>query len=81
MSSGKWRPFCLGLNVFTLYGLVTQYGDIDRSQDWRITWQYQAITLANVDLLSMAFCGTHLRPFSQKVLKISTHKMSSKIHV
>ena len=26
MSSAKWRPFCLGLNVLTHCGLVTQYG-------------------------------------------------------
>ena len=28
MSSVKWRPFCLGLNVFTYFGLASLYGDI-----------------------------------------------------
>ena len=27
MSSGSWRPFCLGLNVLTHCGRVTHYGD------------------------------------------------------
>ena len=27
MLSGKWRPFCLGLNVLTYCGLVMSYGD------------------------------------------------------
>ena len=40
MSSGKWRPFCLGLNVLRLYPLLTHYGlvkpcnDIDLDQQW-----------------------------------------------
>ena len=29
MSSAKWRPFCLGLNVLTRFGLVTPNGNID----------------------------------------------------
>ena len=29
MSSGKWEPFCLSLNVLTLCGLVMSYGDRD----------------------------------------------------
>ena len=28
MSSVKWRPFCLGLNVLTYFGLASLYGDI-----------------------------------------------------
>ena len=34
MSSAKWRPFCLGLNVLTRCWLVTPYGDIDLGQNW-----------------------------------------------
>ena len=32
--SWKWRPFCLGLNVLTHWGLVTPYGDRDLGQHW-----------------------------------------------
>ena len=34
MSSGKWRPFCLGLNVLTQCGLVTKYGITLLGQHW-----------------------------------------------
>ena len=34
--------------------------------------------LTNVDLKSMGFCGTHLRPISQEVLEILIRKMSWK---
>ena len=27
MSSAKWRPFCLGLNVLTHFGMVASYGE------------------------------------------------------
>ena len=32
VSSGKWRPFCLGLNVLTGSGLMQPFGDIDLGQ-------------------------------------------------
>ena len=34
MSSAKWRPFCLGLNVLTHCGLVTPCSNIERGQHW-----------------------------------------------
>ena len=34
VSSAKRRPFCLGINVLTHYGLVTPYGDTDLGQLW-----------------------------------------------
>ena len=55
MSSAKWRPFCLGLNVLTHCGLVTPYGNIDLGQHllryWFVAWQHQVITWTNIDLL------------------------------
>ena len=32
VSSAKWRPFCLGLNVLTHCGLVMSYSNIDLGQ-------------------------------------------------
>ena len=34
VSSAKWRPFCLGLNVLTHCVLVIPYGDIHLDQHW-----------------------------------------------
>ena len=34
MSSGKWWPFCLGLNVLTYWGLVMSYGIKWLGQHW-----------------------------------------------
>ena len=34
MSSGKWRPFCLGLNVLTHYGLMIPYVINKLGQYW-----------------------------------------------
>ena len=34
MSSGKWRPSCLGLNVLTLLVLKPEYSGITRSIPW-----------------------------------------------
>ena len=39
--------------------------------------QHQAIPSPNLDLSTMKSSGIHLSPISQKVLKISVHKMSS----
>ena len=39
----------------------------------------KAIAWANVDLPSMRFCDTHLKPISQEVLNTSASKMSLKI--
>ena len=42
-------------------------------------WRHQAITLTNVDLSSVRFCGIHLMSISQEMLKISFLDMSVKI--
>ena len=54
MSSGKCRPFCLGLNVLTQYGLVQPYGIIYLTQHW---FRHQAISCTNVALLSVGPIG------------------------
>ena len=38
MSSVKWRPFSLGLSVFTHCGLMTPYDDPDLGQNWFMLW-------------------------------------------
>ena len=48
---------------------------------WLDAWWYQAITWTNVDLLSVVFCGIHLRAIFWEVLKISICKMSLKITI
>ena len=62
-------------------GLLIPYDDIELGQHCfrvrLVVWQHQAITWNNVDL-SVEFCGTHLTPISQEVLKISIYKMSFK---
>ena len=64
MSSGRWRPFCLGLNVLksvsyirvisTHSGLVISYGIRVLSnhcfRQWLVAWWQQAITWNNGDL-------------------------------
>ena len=56
------------------------YGDLDMVQQWLrswiVAWHNQAITWTNVDLSSNRFCGSHLRPISQRVSKIWICKMS-----
>ena len=60
--------------ILTPHGLVTPYGIIELGQHWFGRWQ-QAITWTNVDLSSVGFHGTHLRPISQRVLTVSICKM------
>ena len=61
ISSGKWRHFCLGLNVLTHNGLVTPYNYIEPGQQylsqWLVASGYQAITWNNADL-STEICVT-----------------------
>ena len=67
-------------------GLVGLYGNTDLGQyclrQWLVALHHQAIAWANVDLSSMGFFGTHLRPISQELLKISIGelKLVWKIH-
>ena len=48
MSSGKWRPYCLVLNMLTHCGLVMPYSIIQFAKHWfrkwLAAWQHQAIT-------------------------------------
>ena len=36
MSSGKWRPFCLSLNVLTLWGLLWAWGLPKMKSAWHV---------------------------------------------
>ena len=53
MSSGKWRPFCLGLNVLThcfpvmSYLLLQTLYNIAWSKQWLVILHHQAMTLSN----------------------------------
>ena len=46
MSSGKWRPFCLGLNVWTHWGLITKWANFTNDM------HYQAISQLSVPMLT-----------------------------
>ena len=52
-------------SMFTHCSLMMPHVDTDLSQHW----------LGNVDLSSVSFCGTHLGPISQGLLRISIHKI------
>ena len=61
---------------------VMPYGNVDLGQYW-LSWWFIAcwhlgITWFNVDLSSMGFSDTHLRPISKELFKISIRKMSLK---
>ena len=43
MPFGKWRPFCIGLNVLTRSKTNSQYG-------WRKKWHYDKFTWMNISL-------------------------------
>ena len=62
MLSGKWRPFCLGLNVLTYPGICTSGLVQHNSRWWFVAWStskvwvgakqvtnWQAITLTNIN--------------------------------
>ena len=83
MSSGKWRPFCLGLNVLTNGGLVMPYGHL--GQHWPsqwlvvwVAWQHQAISETNVNLSSKVIIGIHQRAISQSFINL-IHNICSEI--
>ena len=50
VSSAKWQPFCLSLNMLTHCPLMMSCG----------AWWHQAITWTNVHFLLLKFCGPHL---------------------
>ena len=73
VSSAKWRPFCLGLNVLNWFysstpcGPVTPYDVIEHWFGcWLLAQQHQTITLFNVDLSSMKSCGITRGQFPKK---------------
>ena len=70
MSSGKWRPSCLGLNVLTHWGIDEEYMRqncvIIGSWDSVPPVQVQVITWSNIDLLSIGSLWTNPKIFWQK---------------
>ena len=87
MSSGKWRPFCLGLNVLNSQQALhtspspVSYGvSIERILE-KINHVIKAphvITWANVDLPWMRSLGIQCRILSIWILKISTPNLCLK---
>ena len=62
MSSAKWRPFCLGLNVLTLVKLMACY------------WLAQAITKTNVNLSAMTPMAFIWQQFQRKRIRFQLPK-------
>ena len=76
-------------NLCIAYYAIMQYWNVTRSMimtstghssHYQLTKELanQAIIWTNVNLSSMGFCGTYLRPISLEVFKISVHKVSLK---
>ena len=62
-------------NVSSRCGLVTPYGDICPVEHWTRYWpvplRHYVSTWNDVDLLSIGFCVTNLRPTWQELIKTS----------
>ena len=57
MSSAKWRPFCLGLNVLALFGLVPTVGMRDFGHQWSgNVWHYILVELNWMFIFSSRWC-------------------------
>ena len=67
MSSGKWQPFCLGLNVLTHSGLVMYNAPINSviidSQKGSLPAWHKVITYTKADIFSIALLGTNISAF------------------
>ena len=87
MSSAKWPPFCLGLNVLNYCGLEMAYGITDLCshwlRQWLVAWGHQAITSTDAGLLSISYPGTWFNKllfltgtflFTEKHLKVLSAK-------
>ena len=86
MSSAKWRPFCLGLNVLTHWGLMMPYHRIHHGS-WSALVQAVAChwfdalpltTWTDAQLLSDKPLGTHFKEFSFEIKIFSFQKMRLK---
>ena len=81
MSSGKWWPFCLSLNVLTQWGRVTHICvnkvTIIGSDNGMSPGRCQAITWINVGILSIGLIGTN---FSEMLIEMHTFSFK-KIHL
>ena len=72
MSSGKWRPFCLGLNVLTHLPLVPH---ICVSELDQYCFRCQTISWTNTDLLSIRTLWTNFSEIRIKIQNVSFMKM------
>ena len=77
MSSGKWRPFCLGLNVLTHWGLTNQYIKENGSSLVQLICHLFIIPWTNDELLWIEPWepNFNLNPIEYIRLKISSTKV------
>ena len=75
-SSGKWQPFCLGLNISTHWGRVTHIYvgklTIIGSDDGLSPERRQAIIITNAGILLIGPLGTN---FSEILIEIQTFSL------
>ena len=67
----------------TRFGIVTKYGHANLGQhwlrQWLVVWWHQAITLTNVDVLSVKFRGIHVKAISYESLMIKISKTGLRV--
>ena len=79
MSSGKWRPSCLGLNVLTHCGLVMPYAALHLGQHWFSQW-HVACLQSSTYLKIFACLTSKLLHFKMQILNHFQHNLV-KIHL
>ena len=83
MSSGKWRPACLGLNVLTHWGRVTHICvselTIIDSDNGFLPGRRKAVIWTNSGILLIRTSGTKFSEISSKIRTFSFRKLHSKI--
>ena len=83
MSSGKWWPFCLGLNVLTHWGRVTHICvstlTIIGSDNGLSPGRRQTIIWTNAGILSIGTLGTNFNEIASEIHTFSFKKMYFKI--
>ena len=85
MSSGQWRPFCLGINVLTHWGRVTHWCvrnlTIIGSDNGLSPRRRQAIIWTNAGILLIGPLGTNLSEILIQIYTFSFKKMHLKMSV
>ena len=62
MSSAKWRPFCLGLNVLTIQVLKPEYSEITESIPWLMGCLFSLWKWQNKRVIVLHWERFHLYP-------------------